>query len=72
MSYAPYSTTNRRLQLEDHRYYVPVDPNFATFDSFTFETTLPANYNDPIIDLRKEGLPLLRKVITELILFSML
>jgi hypothetical protein len=46
----PYTSSDLILLQNDHR-YVPVDPSFVTFDSFTFESTLPVQYDGPILDL---------------------
>src|SRR5262249_49607809 len=66
MRYMPYTTSDRTLRLEDGHYYVPIDPSFATFDSFTFESTLPADYDGPILSLRDKSV-ILDKVPVELV-----
>jgi hypothetical protein len=55
MVYVPYIMSNRSQTLRNNHYYVPIDPGSATFDSFTFESSLPERYDGPILKLNREG-----------------
>ncbi|KAF5372044.1 hypothetical protein D9615_008077 [Tricholomella constricta] len=49
MEYVPFTANDRMLDLEPSRYYVPIDPTHATYDSFTFEVISPSRYSDPVL-----------------------
>lgn len=50
MTYVPFTQNDCALQLETSRYYVPVDENNPTHDSFTFEVVPCSFYKGPILN----------------------
>jgi hypothetical protein len=50
MNYVPFTANDRMVKLEPSHYYVPVDPNSATYDSFAFEIIPTSGYDKPVLN----------------------
>lgn len=54
MTYMPFTQNNRTLIPQPSHYYVPIDVNSPTYDSFAFEYISCSLYEDPIINPDKD------------------